>query len=124
MTRPKILALDLDGTVLKYRDFEEELGDPIPGIQRELRAIKAAGWFISVWSVRDDKKKISEHLTKHGIPFDAINENPYGPRNDQGRKMAAHVYLDDRAMQFNGDTTGLAEKILAFQPWYKVPWEE
>lgn len=122
-TRPNILAADLDGTILKYRDFEEPLGEPIPGIQRELAAVKAAGWAVIIWTVRRNISAIKEHLDKHKVPYDYINENPWGPDNDSSRKIAAHVYLDDRAMQFNGDTTGLAEKVLAFKPWYKVPWE-
>lgn len=118
--RPKLLAVDLDGTILQYDDIEKPLGDPIEGIARELGAIKMSGWKIIVWTVRNNLDEIRAHLNKHMIPFDYINENPWQPP-DGSAKVAAHVYLDDRALTFNGDTQGLAEKILNFKPWYKEP---
>jgi len=120
MTRPRILAADLDGTILKYEDIEKPLGEPIPGIARELGVLRAAGWAIIIWTVRANTWEIKEHLKKHDIPFDYINENPWQPPNGSA-KIAAYVYLDDRALRFEGETEGLAQKILNFKPWYKEP---
>jgi len=122
--KPKILAVDLDGTILHYDDIDKPLGKPVEGIARELGAVKAAGWAIIIWTVRSNTSDISRHLKAHGIPFDYINENPWQPP-EGGDKIAANVYLDDRAIHFNGETQGLAEKILSFKPWYKdPPWAE
>lgn len=121
---PKRLAVDLDGTILHYEDINQPLGKPVEGIARELGAVKAAGWEIIIWTVRSDTEAIAKHLIKHNVPFDYINYNPHQPP-DGSQKVAAHVYLDDRAIQFTGDTQGLAEKILSFKPWYKdPPWAE
>jgi hydroxymethylpyrimidine pyrophosphatase-like HAD family hydrolase len=117
-TKPKILAVDLDGTLLKYDDITQPLGEPVPGMREQLQAVKAVGWAIIIWTVRNNVGEIKKHLKKYDIPFDYINENPWGPPNSSG-KIAAHVYLDDRALQFNGDTSGLASKIVQFEPWYK-----
>jgi hypothetical protein len=120
MPRLKIVAVDLDGTLLKYDDIDKPLGDPIPGIAEELGAVKAMGWTIIIWTVRSNVEEIRTHLNKHGIPFDYINENPWQPP-DGSQKIAADVYLDDRAIHFNGETSGLAQKICNFKPWYKEP---
>jgi len=119
-----VVAVDLDGTLCEYRDgAPAEIGPPIPGMLRELRALKAAGWVIVVWTVRPASNDLRKQLEKLEVPFDFINENPHGPPNGSS-KIYADVYLDDKAMTFNGETKGLAEKILSFRPWHKsAPWE-
>lgn len=124
MPKPKILAVDLDGTLLHYDDIDKPLGKPVEGMVKVLEAVKAAGWAIIIWTVRSNTSDISRHLKEHGVPFDYINENPWQPQ-DGSDKVAANVYLDDRAIQFNGETRGLAERIVNFKPWYKdPPWAE
>ena len=114
-TRPKVLALDLDDTTLF--DAHPALGKPIDGIIQQLEVLKAMGWLITIWTVRNESKEIAEHLKKLGVPFDYINENPFGPSGGS-RKIYADVYLDDRALNFDGETKGLAEKINSFKPWH------
>ena len=113
---PKVLAVDLDGTLLK--DDHPALGKPIPGLDAVLKAVRAAGWVVVIWTVRTEDSKIRKYLEEEGIPFDYINENPYGPAGGS-RKIYADVYLDNRAIQFDGETKGLAEKIVNFKSWDK-----
>jgi hydroxymethylpyrimidine pyrophosphatase-like HAD family hydrolase len=115
-TRPKILAVDLDGTLLK--DDHPTLGKPIPEVVAVLRDVRAAGWKITVWTVRDEDTEVRKHLKDADVPFDYINENPFGPPNGS-RKIYADVYLDNHAIQFNGETRGLAEEIINFKSWDK-----
>jgi len=112
------LAVDLDGTLLEYSDFGNPLGKLIPGMKEELEKVKAAGWRIAIWTVRSNIEEIKVLLDENGIPYDGINEYDNEPE-DSSRKMAARVYLDDRAILFNGKTEGLAEKIISFKPWYR-----
>lgn len=64
------------------------------------------------------KPQIKEHLEEYGIPFDAINENPYEAQAT--RKLYADVYVDDRGLRFNGVAQGLAQRVMdARQPWHK-----
>ena len=95
-----------------------DLGKPIDGIIPQLKALRAAGWKIVIWTVRDEPDKIAAKLHEEGVPFDYINDHPWNHANSS-RKIFAHVYLDDRAMNFDGDTRGLAEKIMSFVPWTK-----
>jgi len=115
----KVLAVDLDGTLLKYSGWkgETEFGEPIPGVKEVLQQVRDAGWAIVIWTIRNQPEALSAHLNKHNIPFDYINQNPYGPPRT-GPKIFADVYLDDRAICFQGETTGLVERILNFKPWY------
>jgi len=112
------LAVDLDGTLLEYSDFGNPLGRPIPGMREELEKVRAAGWRIAIWTVRSNIAEIKALLDENSIPYDGINEHDNEPE-DTSRKMAAHLYLDDRAMPFDGKTEGLAERILSFRPWYR-----
>ena len=120
MTRKaKVLAVDLDGTIL-HNEYPY-LGAPVDGMKEELEAINQAGWKISVWTVRNNVDDVRKHLIAAGIPYDYINENPYGPVGGNTRKIYADVYLDDKAIQFNGETRGLAKKVVEFKEWHKRP---
>ena len=52
---------------------------------------------------------IRNYLKKYNIEVDGIG----------CEKPPAIVYIDDRAICFNGDTTNLAEQVRNFKPWTK-----
>ena len=120
-----VVAVDVDGTFCKYKEgAPADLGESIPGMVEQLLALKAAGWKIVAWTVRPDSPELRKQLDARGMPYDYVNENPHGPPNGSN-KIYADVYLDDKAMQFYGETKGLAEKIINFRPWHKAaPWEK
>lgn len=115
---PKTAAFDLDGTVCQYQEGmaeDNEFGPPIPGIVEEMKKLKAAGWKIIIWTCRGKSQRMIKHLKKHGVPFDEINTNSSGPHDSP--KIYADVYVDDRAISFDGNTKGLAERIKRHRPW-------
>jgi|WetSurMetagenome_2_1015567.scaffolds.fasta_scaffold15150_3 hypothetical protein len=112
--RPKVLAVDLDGTIL-HDEFPAK-GDPIDGMKEQLEALRELGWKIVIWTVRDDNEGVAKHLKKHGVPFDYINENPFGPPK-QSRKIYADAYLDDRAIPFSGNPKNIARTVSEFKTW-------
>jgi hydroxymethylpyrimidine pyrophosphatase-like HAD family hydrolase len=116
MSKRKTLAIDLDGTLLENKF--PQLGKPNPDLVRVLQAVRAVGWRIVIWTVRADSPELREHLDRYGVPYDDVNFNPGGPSNGSG-KIYADVYLDDRALNFSGDTQGLASQIINFKPWYQ-----
>ena len=121
--RPRILALDLDGTVLSYKGFEgkDEFGLPLRGIIEELLALRDNGWQIVVWTCRPDTPALRQHLQTHDVPFDHVNDHPWnGP--DNPRKIHADVYYDDKGLQADGNPSGLAEAVMAHKPWWQEPW--
>ena len=120
VNRPRLLAIDLDGTVLEYDgDFgHNDFGPAIKGIVEELQQIADAGWKIVLWTCRDDTPQLRELLREQGIPFHYINDHPWNGEPGS-RKIHCDVYLDDKAITFTGVAAGLAQKVLAFRPWWK-----
>lgn len=118
--RKKVLAIDMDGTLLQYDGWKGDAhyGDPIPGMREVLQQVREAGWYVVIWTTRGGDGAIRRHLSKHDIPFDYINKNPHGPPGSSP-KIFADVYLDDRAIRFDGETSGLAAKILDAVPWFE-----
>jgi hypothetical protein len=114
---PRVAAFDVDGTILSYDGDPDKPGVPLPGILDEMRKIKDAGWLIAIWTCRGDVDKVRSTLERHQIPFDFINDNPHGPP-DSSNKIFAHVYVDDRAIAFDGNSSGLADRVINFKPWY------
>jgi hypothetical protein len=119
--RPKILALDLDGTLLHYDGGSyapKEFGAPIRGMVEELNRLREAGWKIVIWSCRPESPELREHLDEHEVPYDYINDHPWnGP--DGPRKIHADAYLDDKGFRFNGIAEGLANRIMSTKPWWQ-----
>jgi hypothetical protein len=125
--RPKILALDLDGTLCEYDGWKgpAHFGKPFPEVLEQLYKLKREGkengeeWAIMIFTTRRTDHALKAHLDKHNVPYDFINKHPWQPPNSS-HKPFADVYLDDRAMRFTGNATGLAARIRAHaQPWFE-----
>jgi hypothetical protein len=120
--RPKILALDLDGTLCEYDGWQgpAHFGKPFPKVVDELHKLKKTEgeeWAIVINTTRRTDHALKAHLDKHNIPYDFINKHPWQPPGSS-HKMTADVYLDDRGLRFTGDATGLAARIReAATPW-------
>jgi len=114
--RPKVLAIDADGTILGYTGFSV-FGKPLPGIVEELNKLISHGWKIAIWTCRNANDGLKDHLVQHAVPFHWINENPFGPKKCSS-KIYADVYLDDKGLCFTGFTNGLANSIMSFKPWH------
>ena len=117
--KQKIACIDLDGTLIHYDDWKGEnyFGDVISGSKEALLNLKENNWIIIIYTTRSDKKLISDFLKSNGLSFDYINENPQQPENAIGGKPFADVYIDDRAIQFNGDWKSTVEEMENFQTW-------
>jgi len=110
--KPKTIAVDLDGTILEYGGWKghSRFGKPLPGAKEALQKLKERGFVIIIWTTRDNKEEIARYLREQGIPFDYINENPYGPP-DGSPKIYADYYVDDKAIEFKGDWQEVLKKI-------------
>jgi hypothetical protein len=106
----KVFAFDFDGVIV---------GNEFPktgAVNRRVVELMSRLWenphfYIVVYTCRENRAEYTvtddlhlealkpylieaeEYLRENGIPFDAINENPFFP---SGRKMFAHYYVDDR----------------------------
>ena len=113
----KIVVFDFDGVIHSYTSGWQgvEVCDdpPVPGIKEAIHGIREAGYCVCVYSSRCSSIEgigaIGEYLQKHGIEVDEVSM----------RKPPAIVYIDDRAICFDGKPETLLEKINNFQVWYK-----
>lgn len=90
------VAVDLDGRILKYNGWngENHFGEVEDGAIEGMKQLQDWGYYVIVWTCRDNLDDVAEYLENKGVPFDNINENPHGP--ETSRKMYADIYIDDR----------------------------
>lgn len=116
----KTVAFDLDGTILEYDEgmaCTNQFGLPVPGMPSEIRKLWKDGWKIIIWTCRPRSQELVDHLNRFRIPFHEINTNVNGPYDSP--KIHADVYVDDKAITFDGNTVGLAKRIKEHKPWHK-----
>lgn len=111
------VVFDFDGVIHSYlRGWEGAdviLDPPVPGIKEAIEEIRNAGYEVAVVSTRcatpEGMAAVEEYLADNGITVDKISKE----------KPPAIVYIDDRAICFDGKSNELLEKIQNFKPWYK-----
>lgn len=111
----KTVVLDFDGVIHSYtsgwQGVEIVPDPPVPGIKESIEALRAVGYEVAVVSARastyEGCKAIHRYLMAHGIQVDEVTD----------KKPPALVYVDDRAICFDGNAKSLVEKIINFRPW-------
>jgi len=119
-TRPPTIAVDLDGVICDYSKGWRgvgNFGDILPGARDKLQELKKEGWCIIIFTCRSEVTLIADFLKREGVPFDQINKNENLPGMVVGyghEKVIADIYLDDRAVYFNGDWEKAVSSIKRF----------
>ena len=111
------VVFDFDGVIHSYTSGWQGVGvipdPPVPGIKEAIDNIRAAGYEVVVVSTRcytlDGVHAVKDYLHKHHIEIDGI----------ENHKPPAIVYIDDRAICFDGHPETLLAKIVNFTPWNK-----
>jgi hypothetical protein len=124
-----ILAVDFDGVISQYNGWQGlgSFGPPVDNAKPCMDALKAMGWDIIIFTTRgEDIEAVKDYLHANRIPYDKINENVEGsPSNVNDKKVIADVYLDDRAVRFEGDwVDASAEIIFKSEPWWRTHGEK
>lgn len=115
----KTVVFDFDGVIHSYTSGWKGVtcisDPPVPGIDRSLKALQDAGYEVVVVSTRcstvEGQAAIESWLDEYGIAH-LVNRVCK-------EKPPAVVYVDDRAICFDGDPDSLLEKIENFKPWYQ-----
>lgn len=115
----KTVCVDIDGTLVHYEEWQGDyhFGEILPGAVDAMKKLKAQGWFIIIYTTRGNNEAVKSFLDKQGVIFDSVNENPFQPDNAKGGKPIADVYIDDRAITFDGDWVSAVDKINRFKTW-------
>lgn len=111
------VVFDFDGVIHSYTSGWKGPNiipdPPVPGIKEAIAAIRAAGYEVVVVSTRCATREgltaVRQYFFENGITVDAIKME----------KPPAIVYIDDRAICFDGDPATLLGKIQNFKPWNK-----
>ena len=108
----KTIALDFDGVMNTYDGWkgEDELFEPRPGLTAFLKVLQREGNQIVIFTNRP-VEKVNTWLEKYGVDsFIAYVTNT---------KPLAHVYVDDRAVTFEGNFYNTYMQIAGF----RTHWE-
>ena len=113
----KTVVFDFDGVIHSYTSGwkgPSVIPDPpVPGIKEAISAIRSAGYEVVVVSTRcasyQGQSSVRAWLLDNGIEVDAVKME----------KPPAIVYIDDRAICFDGKPESLLGKIQVFKPWNK-----
>jgi len=111
----KTVVFDFDGVIHSYTSGWQGVSvcndPPVLGIKEAIDEIRQAGYEVVVVSSRcaDDAgmHAIDAYLRMHDIEVDRILDT----------KPPAIVYIDDRAICFDGNPSALLGKIQNFCPW-------
>ena len=120
----KIIAIDFDGVLHRYsRGWNGGViyDIPVEGSKKALQYLKSLGYTIYIYTGRTNSKfrhegesdqaiAIKNWLKKYQIPYDKLWLDG---------KPAAQIYLDDRAMRFNGVWEETLTTIKDPDPWWK-----
>ena len=110
--KPQHFAIDLDGTLIKYDKWEGEevFGDPIPGAIGFVNKMLAAGHKVTVFTARKFPELVQAALIERGFPkLDVTNV----------KRMEFTVFIDDRAVGFDGPDDWECFTLEDFKPWWK-----
>lgn len=121
-----IIAIDFDDTInIQGADTYPICGKPRLWSKEVINFMHKLGIKIVIWTSRDvaynqDEKKMYDHvspmiefLDSNRIHYDAINKSiQFAPYAYNGRKVYAHMYVDDRGYGWNGADDGNDEVFL------------
>ena len=109
----KTVCLDFDGVLNNYNGWKgkEYLGEPKQGIKVFLDELNKEFDRIIIFTTRD-RLAVAVWLKKHGLSY--YNIIIYD------KKPLANVYIDDRAIKFNGNYKRAIKEVKSF----KTYWEE
>lgn len=93
-----IYAVDFDGTLCK--NAWPDIGEPNEALISDLILARESGDKVILWTMREGDLlyKATDWCIKHGLHFDAINNNLPEQQEFYGnnpRKIYADVYIDD-----------------------------
>lgn len=114
-TAHRVILVDFDGVLYPWEPIMSE-PDPVPGAVEAMRRLKAAGYYLVIFTSRLSKRWLAESgysesnqrdhierlLKRDGIPYDELSAEKY----------PAEAYIDDRAFRFRDNWLELTDYIL------------
>lgn len=119
--KSRVFAFDFDGVIAQYEGFisKEHTGTPILEVVKAIRTLKENGHKILLHSTRGEAL-LRNYCAEHSIPFDYINKNPNLEGENPGKPIAS-VYIDDRAVRYDGQS---ADQLVSELENFKAYWQK
>lgn len=109
---PKLIALDFDATIAEYDGWRgpDHKGKLLDGAKEFIEELNELGFELHLVTSRP-VEGIQEWLEKNKIG--------HLIKSVTNLKIAAHLYIDDRAIQFDNNYEEVIEKVKSFSPLWK-----
>ena len=127
-----IIAIDFDGTI-NIENTYPDIGQFRKYAKEVINFMYDIGIKVVIWTSRDmgidhDGHSVYDDITPmilclnaNGIKYSAINRSiQFSPFHYQGRKIYAHMYVDDRAYGFDSEDEDIMLKVMKFFLHYIV----
>jgi hypothetical protein len=105
------IAIDFDGVLANYipgMASRDKTGSPIAGAKLSLRKLRNLDYRIIIWTSRPITDNLIRWFEKCEIPYDEIISKP-----------DFHIFIDDRAIRFEGNWEETLNEIEHFKEWWK-----
>ena len=103
----KTICVDFDGVLNEYDGYEEgNLGEPLSGSQDFIKELRRKYKVVILTSRQ--KEQVIDWLNNNGFPSMKVSN----------RKVPAVAYIDDRAIQFNGNYKKVISRLKNFKPYW------
>jgi len=128
--RPVTIAIDFDGVIHPYTGYKGPgvFNPPYPEAAAGLKSLRQNGYKILIYSCRGEVGKIRSYLNLHDLTYDYIGtyKDEFSPKGfiANPSKVFADIYVDDRALKFNGSWPDLVQQVDSFTLWYKRPFDK
>lgn len=120
--KKRTICIDFDGVLHDYSEGykgKDVFGEMIKGADVATKILKEAGNTIIIYTTRPATDALKDWLKKNNIQYDYINENPDQPKESEGCKLIADIYIDDRGITFDGWSQWFIYQIASFKPYCK-----
>lgn len=117
-----IIAIDFDGTISIGDGYPDpHNGDVRPYAKEVINFLYDVGVKIVIWTNRKniknsdvkDKLLMKQWLDDIGIKYHTVNDSThFAPYKYYGRKLYAHMFVDDRGYGFNGESRFVMLNVL------------
>lgn len=117
-----IIAVDFDGTICTGKSYPDpKFGELRPYAKEVINFLYDVGVKVVIWTNRKnipdtdvkDKLLMKQWLDEQGIHYHTVNDSTeFAPFKYYGRKLYAHMFVDDRGFGFDCDDKYIMLKVL------------
>lgn len=112
------VCIDFDAVLHNYTHWNGgRLNEPIAGAAAATHRLIELDYVVILYTTRG-ADEITPWLKRYGFAWTHINDNPEIHGQNPGKPIA-DIYVDDRAIQFNGSWESTLRDISRFKPWTK-----